>query len=151
MVVLGNTISIYSTYQKHHSLAFVSVATFTGHVGPIHSSYWTDRFLFSCSSDCNIYDWDINLGVRIDNMNVLRSSGVCSAIIVTSLFESLTAAACTSDGALHKLSWSGKTSEDSNALTLCVPSNDRIISVCLSQDKNFLFAGASNGTIWCHS
>ena len=130
---------------------FILVATFTGHVGPIHNLSWTDGFLFSCGSDRNIYGWDMNLGARVDNMNVLMSLGLCRALVVTSLYKSFTAVAFTSDGALHKLTWSGKTSEESNTLTLCAPREDGISSVCLSQDKNFLFAGTSNGTIRCYT
>jgi len=146
-VVVNNTISVYATYQSSHTSTFLLVSSFTSHVGRINHLTWANNTLFSAGTDRNIYGWDMNHGARIDNMNKLRSFGACTSIVVSSSHKSFKAAACTSEGSLHKLTWSGRASDESELVTISGPSDDGVTVVCLCHDKGFLYAGTVSGKV----
>lgn len=144
---IGNTISIYSTYQQKFFSTFSLNMSFLGHVGPVKHFSWAGNMLFSSGGDRNIYGWDMNHGARIDNLNVLRSFGECESLVVTSSRDSFKAAACTSDGKLHMLWWTGKNKDECEVVTLRIPNDDSVNAVSLNEDRQFLFAGMSSGSV----
>ncbi len=151
IAVVGNSIQVYPTYQSSYPGTFLLDTSFTGHVGPIDNLTWAGDSLFSTGSDRNIFGWDTTHGSRIDNMNLLQSIGPCRSIAVSSTRSSYNAAVAMSDGSLHKLAWSGKYSEESKCSLICKSADDGITTVCISQDKSFLFAGTTSGSIKCYS
>ena len=147
-VVCGNTISVYLTYQNSNSCTFSLISSFIGHLGAIKHLSWSCDTLFSSGLDRNIYGWDMKHGARIDNLNVLRSFGVCESLVVKNYRTSeVRAAACTSDGKLHTIWWSGKIGDESKVTTLMRANEDKVTTVCLSEDESHLFAGTSGGSV----
>ena len=145
---ISNGISIFSTFQDRHPTTFIVESSFIGHTGLIQCLKWAGEILYSTGTDRNIFGWDMHTGVRIDNMNVLRSSGACMSIAVAPSRTLLKAAVCTSNGALNKIEWSGRSADESNVTLLCSPSSEnKITTVCLSQDKSTLFAATTNGIV----
>ena len=128
---------------------FDLVHSFTGHSGPVESLSWaTDSVLFTAGLDGNIYGWTLIHCARIDNFNVLRNFGVCTALVTTFRQKRFEAAACTSNGAVHKLIWNGNPSEDCQTFLINKPnSNGSATSLCFSIDDKFLFTGTKQGKI----
>ena len=146
---MGNCISVYNTFQHHSGFTFDLVHSFTGHISPINALSWaTDSVLFTAGQDGNIYGWTLIHRARIDNFNVLRSSGACKLLATTFTDKRFEAAVCTSDGALHKLIWNGKAAEDCQSLLINKP-NENVAISCLSfsLDNQMLFAGTNEGKI----
>lgn len=146
---MGNCISVYNTFQYDSGFEFELINSFTAHVGPIHTLSWgNDSVLFTAGQDSNIYGWTLTSGSRIDNFNVLRSSGPCKILATTFVGKGFEAAACTSDGALHKLVWNGKATEDCKTFLIHKP-NENITITCLnfSVDDKLLLTGTKEGKI----
>ena len=151
-VAIANGISVYSTFQDRHPSTFLLESSFIGHTGPVQCLTWSGDKLFSAGADRNMFGWDMGTGVRIDNLNVLRSSGACVSVAVAPSYNVLRVATCTTDGALHKIEWSGRSADESTTTLLCGPSTEKKINtVCLSQDKSTLFAATSNGVVQIYS
>jgi WD40 repeat protein len=151
-VAIANGISVYSTFQDSDTSTFLLESCFIGHTGPLQCLTWAGGKLFSAGADRNIFGWDMHTGVRIDNFNVLRSSGACMSVAVATSCTLLRVATCTTDGALHKIEWSGRSADESSTTLLCGPSNEnKITTVCLSQDKSTLFAATMNGVVKIYS
>ncbi len=150
--VCGNTISVYRTYQHCNTYTFSLVTSFIGHVGAIKYLTWSHNTIFSSGLDRNIYVWDMNNGARIDNMNVLRSFGICESMaIIKSRNPTVHAVACTTDGNLHAIQWSGKLGDESKVTTLSANDGDKITTVCLSEDETIVFAGTFSGSVYIYS
>ncbi len=153
--VLGNGISIFATYQKDKSSSsFLLLQSFTGHVGLIKDLSWAnDNILFTAGIDKNIYGWDVQRGARIDNLNILRTFGNCDALVVFSSKKKFEAAACTSDGAIHRIHWIGISTAASELKTLTTGSGenaeDKPVSICFNEEKTVLYVGTSNGVVRC--
>jgi len=144
----SNVISVFFTYQDKHPTTFLVESSFIGHTGSIQCLQWAGEILYSTGTDRNIFGWDMQTGVRIDNLNCLRLSGVCMSIAVATSQTLLNTAVCTSDGALHKIEWSGRSTDESMVTLLCSPSyENKITTVCLSPDKSTLFAATHDGIV----
>ena len=147
--VLSNDIYVYASYSKSASTtSFQMLHCFTGHSGVVKTLSWAnDSILFTSGSDKHVYGWDIQRGSRIDNLNVFRSFGECTALDVSSKGLGYEATACTSDGALHWVVWSGIGEiEVSNMYTR---SDDVSISLTFNNDRTLLFVGTTKGHIRC--
>ncbi len=149
VAVLSSDIHIYATYSKTNSTtSFVLLHCFTGHSGLVNSVTWAnDNILFTTGLDKNVYGWDIQRGSRIDNLNVFRSFGECTALDVSSKGFGFEAAVCTSDGALHRVVWSGI--GEIEVTNVHTRSDDVPILLAFNQDRTMLFVGTTRGIIRC--
>ena len=146
---MAKGIFVYNTFQYESAYTFDLVHSFTGHSGPVNSLSWAnDSVLFTAGQDGNIYGWTLIHGARLDNLNVLRNFGICKALVTTFTGKRFEAAACTSDGALHKLIWNGNASDDCQVFLIKKPNcNENATSLCFSSDNSFLFTGTEQGKI----
>lgn len=149
--VIGNTINLYEVYQKNASSCLILVSSFTGHIGSIKCICWSVDTFFSGGIDKNFYGWNIAQSSRIDNMNVLRSSGYCESIAFVSSSMRYDAACITSNGSLHRLFWSGNISEVCNVVSHTSEGDDTMSCLAFNSQDSMLVVGTYSGTIKCYT